>query len=342
LSRRKGKSKREPKTRPQQDRPGNDAPSFGAVIKITSPADPVDGPSRVRVWPLAIALVLQALIILLFYSLAGSNAPPPRLLAFDALALPGEEIQLEILIDQDLPPFLSTDDEAYEVTIEGATPEALSKTTSPNKALFVSIRAPDEPGIVELVVRAKATDNDAVELEKKVILQVIPADAKIVISTIRHTLWSPLLAAAADSGSLPRARPRASAALDKLAGDHSVIYVEFIARRDLPWIGDWLEKNAFPAGAVLFLRDYDPRHPDTREPRLVRLLSERINDRWKDRAWAFGSDTEETESFANAGFKTVHIGAVGLDSGGSSGGSSGKAKRVVPAQSWAAVDDIIK
>jgi len=293
--------------------------------------------NRVRIWPIVLGVVLQSLIILLIYSLASANAPPPRLLAFDLVALPGEKVALEVRIDQDLPPLLGSADDAWSVTIDGTAPGSLpaTTTTATNQPLLVALTAPEKPGIIELRVHAKSADDD-VDLQRKVVLQVVPADARIVISTVRHTLWSRPIARRSEAGEPlpPRARPGASATLGRLAADHSILYLELIPRRYLPWIGDWLDENGFPKGAVLFVRDHDPRRPDTRGAALIRFLSRRIKDRWKSGAWAFGSDEEETQALATVGFRTVHIGARG--------GDSGNTPPVVPAQSWDAVDDIIK
>ena len=307
------------------------------------PAAKVDLDARdVRVWPLAVIFGVQALLLAIFYAFAGSGAPASRIEAFDALALPGGDSRIAVRVDQDVPPLLGVRSDAVEVTlwsVDGgdAAPNGrwdlgtLAATTSRNGTAIFEFPAPMDLGLHALRARVRVGDSEP--LESPLGLWVVPSDRPLVLTTIRHTLWSPLAFEADGDADVPRARPAASDVLGRLAADHTIVYIEFLPRRELPWIREWLRENGFPAGPVLFVEDFDPREHRSRAPRLVALVGTRLQPHWKHLARAFGSDDEETRAFAELGIPTIHI--------GTSRPPSENPRGVVSAQSWTAVDDII-
>jgi hypothetical protein len=282
-------------------------------------------------------------VILGFYALAASYPPSPRLLAFDAVAHPGEEVDLEVRVEQDLPPLLDLDAEAVEVTVEGA---AIGKPprarVAVNGTATFRVRAPAEESVHGLRVSARCTARGprAWSLTSTANLHVIRRDRKLVLATVWDTLSRLPLVASRDGESgghdrpRPKSRDHAKEVLAELARDRAVVYIEFRPSADLPRARDWLREEGFPPGAILFPRGVDPRNVDeTKKPRLIHLLSE-IRGRWPNIEQAIAFDEHDASTFAEARIPTIQVGSRGTLFPGDS--------RVRQAEGWEEVKSLLE
>ena len=107
-------------------------------------------------------------------------------------------------------------------------------------------------------------------------LAVIDLDG--VIADVRHRLhhidgakknWPAFFAEVGSDDVLPEGR----AVVDRLAGDHEILYLTGRPERTRPATEDWLTRHELPRGRVIMRRDDDRRPARMVKPALLRSLS---------------------------------------------------------------------
>jgi hypothetical protein len=284
-------------------------------------------------------------VLVLFWFLGSIYAAPPRLIGFDAVALPGEEARLEARLDQDLPSHLRHRVEGLSVhfwrlreppaQLEAGSEPLGSALTGRDGATSFSVTAPEEPGVhrFRLVVESLEQER-GVPLAAELILQVLPADKPLVIIGVPAALEGPFRAGEAASHPPPSAREGASRVLGTLAQRHGLIYASF--RPDhRPWrTRRSLDESGFPAGALLWPEDAS-RSDELQQIVFADFLRRRITSRWKTIPWAFAAGTGEVQALARLGIRTVQLGSLAA-------ARFGPRELVIPALDWKAAEGIIQ
>lgn len=107
-------------------------------------------------------------------------------------------------------------------------------------------------------------------------LAVIDLDG--VVADVRHRLqhiqgprkdWTAFFAGVGDDGVLAAGR----AVLDRLVGDHEIVYLTGRPERTRRATEDWLERHQLPRGRVIMRRDDDRRPARSLKPQLLRSLA---------------------------------------------------------------------
>jgi phosphatidate phosphatase APP1 len=198
----------------------------------------------------------------------------PRIRAFDALALPGEEIGLRARAERDgLPGFSpELEDEELTMTLPGGDPVA-ARTGDEGAAVF-PVRAPERRGeFVHSISGGRGIEPGLLRL------YVRPPDEPLLLVDIDGTIVSsgPLAAIRGEDEPVPGA----AAVLRRLARNFTIVY--FTARDDsmLASTRDFLARGRFPPGP-LFVRDFtlwsSPSAPY--KAAALRALRERFRGPW--------------------------------------------------------------
>ena len=348
MSRRsKGKSKSHRSGTPEsgagtaKSRPDAGGPVSGASEALASGRGPTA--KQVTFRPLLVVLGIEAVLLLAFFLLAVRYAPPAELRADDAIALPEGAASFQLRLEQDLPPYLKWRLSGVEVAVkplpasEGKTASEGQGRTDGNGVASLSIEAPAEAGVYRYRARAlESAEDDAERASTDVALHVIPAAAKLVVTTVGGTLWSRLL----QSGRTPPApRARASQVLSELARSHTIIYLDVQPLMQPEKTRGWLKEHGFPEGALLVPEvTFNDDDGAGRWPEIQSYLKQGIASRWTGVAWCFGSSSDEMFSFRLC-FKgpSTRLVYLGVTSPPASGGSRGKA-----ALSWDAARELLE
>jgi hypothetical protein len=262
----------------------------------------------VSVWPLLAVLVAEGAIVLVLYLLVASYLPPATLVAYDAVSLPGEEVSLNLRLVQDLPPLLKGRVADVEILVTPAPHTALGETrgvTQSSGSASVSLTAPTVARNYPFHAQARSPGGDeiaAADFE----LHVIPAQAKLLITTLSDTLWSSLLE---KINRQPTPHAQASEVLGELATSHAILYLDSRSGNDPERIRSWLHRHGFPRGPLLVPDLMASGTSD--EPygkRIEEYLEDEVRSRWKNVAWGIGSSSEEMRAFRESNIRALHVG----------------------------------
>lgn len=270
-------------------------------------------------WALPLALTLQAALIGLYFFWSFRYAPLPRLLAFDAVALPGEPIVLEARVETYLPPLLHSRSSEPEVqfrplpAVAGATVDeppagpVLRGRLGTDGIVRVPMVAPLEAGVHRFRAEiAGVRDARGGPISDEVVVQVIPPDAELCIATPWDTVVREERPPPGAAGPRLVEAEGARSVLQDLARKHSVVYVDSEPKIRFHLLRTWLRDHGFPAGAVL-----GPPAAvilGEAEFELSGLLQEVLLKRWKRVAWTFAATSTQAEAFSDCGLRSILVG----------------------------------